>query len=195
MGTPPDNLALFEMADYLALEASSRYKHEFLAGYIYAVQGPSVTGMAGASAAHALIIGNLAAALRPALKGKDCRVFSTDMRLKIEAADAVFYPDVFVHCGPLNPQDSTLDRAAVVIEVLSKSTAQFDLNEKLRAYQLLDGLQAVIFISSTMQAISLAIHDTRWHAVTQLAQGERLSLPAIGLSLDWQAIYEDSGVV
>ncbi len=55
MAAPTKAVAYIEMEDYLALENASRYKHEYLQGVIYAIQGEPVRGMAGGSAAHARI--------------------------------------------------------------------------------------------------------------------------------------------
>lgn len=67
---------------------------------IYAIQGTPVRGMARGSAAHADLIRNAGFALHRQLKGTPCRVKMSDLRLRIEAAAAVFYPDVLVHCEP-----------------------------------------------------------------------------------------------
>ena len=94
-------VAYIEMEDYVVLENASRYKHEYLAGVIYAVQGDGAQGMAGGSAVHADLIRNIGFALHQRLKGTPCSVKMTEMRLRVDAADAMFYPDVMVHCRPV----------------------------------------------------------------------------------------------
>ena len=61
--------------------------------------------MAGATAAHNLLAGSIYAALFSHLKGRPCRPFMTDMKLKIhyEESDSVYYPDVMVDCSGLAP--------------------------------------------------------------------------------------------
>lgn len=100
MGNPEKAVAYIEMEDYLVLENASRYEHEYLDGVVYAIQGEPVRGMAGGSAAHADLIRNVGFALHSRLRGTPCQVKMTEMRLCIDAADAVFYPDVLVHCTP-----------------------------------------------------------------------------------------------
>ena len=39
MGAKSKAVAFIELEDYLALETASRYKHEYLDGVIYAIQG------------------------------------------------------------------------------------------------------------------------------------------------------------
>ena len=78
--------------DYLAGEALSPIRHEYVAGEVFT--------MAGATEEHATIALNLAALLRAQVRGGPCRVYIADMKLRVEAADAFFYPDVFVTCDP-----------------------------------------------------------------------------------------------
>ena len=47
MAAPTKAVAYIEMEDFLAMENASKYKHEYLQGVIYAVQGEPVRGMAG----------------------------------------------------------------------------------------------------------------------------------------------------
>ncbi len=78
--------------EYLAWEAEQEDKHEFMAGEIFA--------MVGASTHHVIIAGNIFAALRSHLRGGPCRPYIADMKLRVERADAWFYPDVMVCCDP-----------------------------------------------------------------------------------------------
>ena len=77
-------VAYIEMEDYLVLENASRYKHEYLAGVIYAVQGDGTRGMAGGSAVHADLIRNMGFALHQRLRGTPCSVKMTEMRLRVK---------------------------------------------------------------------------------------------------------------
>ena len=81
----------FTLEQYLELEQSSREKHEFYAGEVFA--------MGGASERHNLIVGNLLAALHTRLRGKPCRVYPSDLRVKVSATGLYAYPDLVVVCG------------------------------------------------------------------------------------------------
>src|SRR5438045_7639557 len=76
--------------EYLALERAAPYKSEYINGCIYA--------MAGASEEHILITGNLQAELHAQLRGRPCRVYASDMRVKISPTGAYVYPDVSTRC-------------------------------------------------------------------------------------------------
>lgn len=119
MATPTKAVAYIELDDYLVLENASRHKHEYLDGVVYAIQGESVRGLARGSAVHADLIRNAGFALHGAFKGSPCSVKMTEMRLRIAAVDAVFYPDVLVHCEPIGNPTTTIEltQARLVIEV------------------------------------------------------------------------------
>lgn len=199
MGLPAKAVAYIEMEDYLVLENASRYKHEYLDGIIYAIQGEPVRGMAGGSQAHSRLIRNAGYALHSKLHGSPCEVLSTEMRLRVDAADAVFYPDVLVHCSQPGSPATTyeLTEARLVIEVLSPTTQHFDRGDKLAAYRQLAGLQHILLISSMEPA---AWHCQRvpaegeWTELAPWPRGSRLELPGLGVVLDWEEVYAGVGL-
>ncbi|MBX7169300.1 MAG: Uma2 family endonuclease [Pirellulales bacterium] len=199
MGVPEKAVAYIEMEDYLVLENASRFKHEYLEGVVYAIQGEPVRGMAGGSAAHADVIRNVGFALHSRLRGRPCSVKMTEMRLRIDAADAVFYPDVLVHCTPVGDPVTTVElaEARLVVEVLSPSTQQFDRGGKLAAYRKLAGLQHIVLLSSTEQA-AWACHrvpaDAAWSELAPWPRGTSLPLAGLGLELPWAEVYDGVGV-
>lgn len=199
MGPPAKAVAYIEMEDYLVLENASRYKHEYLDGVIYAIQGEPVRGTAGGSAIHADLIRNVGFALHQKLRGSACHVKMTEMRLRIDAAGAVFYPDVLVHCSQPGSPATTyeLTEARLVIEVLSPTTQHFDRGDKLAAYRQLPGLQHILLISS--------LEPAAWHCQRVPADGEwtelapwpcssSLALPGLGVTLDWDEVYAGVGL-
>ncbi|MGH8587999.1 MAG: Uma2 family endonuclease [Gammaproteobacteria bacterium] len=124
--------------EYLALERASEERHEYLDGQIYA--------MAGESQNHGDICINLIAELRTQLRGKPCRVWTKDVKvrsgplpLRPHARKGLFsYPDVVIVCGEpqfLDPQQDVLINPKVIIEVLSPTTEAFDRGEKFRRYR------------------------------------------------------------
>ena len=55
--------------------------------------------MAGAGRAHNLIVTNLVRELSNRLRTRDCKIYSSDMRLLVSATGLYTYPDVMVVCG------------------------------------------------------------------------------------------------
>ncbi len=199
MGAPSKAVAFIELEDYLALETASRYKHEYLDGVIYAIQGEPVRGMAGGSQMHARIIRNAAFALHARLAGSACEVLSFDMRLRIDAANAVFYPDVLVHCTQsTNPLTTVeLTEARLVIEVLSPTTQHFDRADKPGAYRRLPGLQHILLLSGMEQAAwacSRVPADSAWTDLTPWQRDTLLALGGLALQLPWAEVYGGVGL-
>ncbi len=199
MAGPSKAVAYIEIEDYLVLENASRYKHEYLDGVIYAIQGEPVRGMAGGSAVHADLIRNVGFALHGALKGTPCSVKMTEMRLRIEAVDGVFYPDVLVHCQQIGNPATTMEstQARLVIEVLSPTTQHFDRGDKLNAYRQLAGLQHIILLSSLEEAAWACQRvpaDAPWSPLEAWPRGTSLRLEGLGLSLGWDEVYAGVGL-
>ena len=73
----------FTYADYLAHEDASAEKHEFLEGDIYA--------MAGGTPEHAALSVAISSLLSNPLTGGPCRVFSSDLRVRVIATGLATY--------------------------------------------------------------------------------------------------------
>ena len=74
---------------YLAWEnAFVQGRHEFVDGEVFAMTGTSMN--------HNEATLNLIGALRGALAGTPCRVFGMDIKVRVAAANAFFYPDIVV---------------------------------------------------------------------------------------------------
>jgi Uma2 family endonuclease len=113
---------IYSPQEYLAIERASQQKNEYFNGEIFA------TG--GASERHNLIVGNVFASLHAQLRGKPCKVYSSNMRVKISETGLYTYPDVVALCGEAkfdDEQQDTLLNPQVIIEVLSN--LQKDMTE------------------------------------------------------------------
>ncbi len=132
MGEAAKALELLDAEAYLAMEERSPVRHELLEGVPYA--------MAGATEAHNLIVGNLFYGLRPHARAKGCRLFVSDMKLKV-ASRTFYYPDLMVVCAE-DPHPLYKERPCLVIEVLSEGTEAIDRREKLWRYRELPSSKA-----------------------------------------------------
>jgi len=170
--------------EYLAYEKASSTKHEFVNGQAYA--------MAGASEDHNVISSNLVACIRPHLRGSNCRVFSSDMKLTIASANNVtYYPDVMVVCDRTDNDPYVKQKPCLLIEVLSPSTAMLDRREKLFNYQKLESLQEYVLVSQSEIKVELYRRDPEGWLVQSLGIGESLKLRSIDLAIGLSEIYED----
>ena len=172
--------------EYLAWEAEQQEKHEFMAGEIFA--------MVGASARHVTICLNIASALREHLRGGPCRTYIADMKLRVEAADAWFYPDVMVTCDP-DDHPRELDKTAptLIVEVLSPSTEAFDRGAKFAAYRTLLSLQEYLLIDPDSGSVELYRRDADDHWVLFADESEQaVDLQSIDLQLTRATVFEDA---
>ena len=181
----PRNVHEHTFADYLRVERDSNTKHEFLDGEIYA--------MTGGTPLHARLPMTIAGLLYPQLRESDCRVFSTDLRVRVRATGMAAYPDATVVCGDLelDPEDDdTVTNPRVVIEVLSDSTEKFDRGLKLKHYQQIPTLGAVVLVAQREQRIEVCSReaDGSWIMRTS-APGEVATIPAIDCTLVVDDVY------
>ncbi len=179
--------ATFDAPAYLTWEAEQPAKHEYLDGEVFA--------MAGASAAHVTIALNMAMALRNHLRGSPCSVFISDMKLQVAADNAFFYPDVFVTCAARDRQpDANLAKQypALIIEVLSDSTAAFDRGRKFELYQQIDTLQEYLLIEQDRKHADLFRKNNEGLWVLHPAgEGDVVRLESVGVELALDGLYED----
>jgi Uma2 family endonuclease len=144
--------APIDLFDYLALDDASPLRHEYVGGQIHA--------MTGGTMRHNRIALNVARLLADRLEGSPCQVFINDMRLHVQAADSVYYPDVFVYCGSALADGAKLAYdAALIVEVSSESSVEIDRREKLAAYQKLAGLRAYWIVSQHEQRVEVHERD------------------------------------
>ncbi len=169
---------------YLAGEIHSPIRHEYVAGEVFA--------MAGATEEHATIAGNLFALLRNQVRGGPCRVYIADMKLRVEAADAFFYPDVFVTCDPRDATEPLAKRRpALICEVLSESTEAYDRGGKFAAYRTLESLNEYLLIDSRRRAVEVFRRQTSGWLLAPVAPDGWLELHSLGFRCAVDALYED----
>lgn len=174
------------IAEYLAGEEVSDVKHEYLGGTVHA--------MAGASNQHNAIAVNALLALGAPLRGKSCRPFNSDTKVRIEYPDHTrfYYPDALVVCHPNPPTDHFQDQPVVVIEVLSDSTRRADLGEKRDAYLTIPSLKVLILAESEAPAAVVHRRKTEGGFAVEAHSGldAVIPLPEIEASLPLAELYE-----
>jgi len=125
--------------EFLAWETVQTERHDLVDGVPYA--------MAGAEARHNTVSLNVAVALHQHLSDTPCNTFMSDM--KVAAADdrSFFYPDVTVTCSKADLENSLVKREpTLIVEVLSPSTAAYDLGAKFAHYRQIPTLREIAFI-------------------------------------------------
>ncbi|MGE0609259.1 MAG: Uma2 family endonuclease [Pirellulales bacterium] len=183
--TAAQKLHLISVEDYLAGELASPVKHEYLGGVVYA--------MAGARNAHNVIAGNLFASLHGRLRGRACRPYNSDTKIRIRLPSQwrFYYPDVSVVCQP-NPQsDSFQDAPVALFEVLSLATRRIDVGEKKDFYLAIPSLMAYVVVEQETAAVVL-YRRTEHGFTREVHEGLSavLPLPEIETELPLAELYE-----
>ncbi|HZT98129.1 MAG TPA: Uma2 family endonuclease [Ktedonobacteraceae bacterium] len=134
--------------EYLDLDRSSiGVRYEYLDG--------EVRMMAGGTLDHATICLTIATLLRSSLRGRSCRVFPSDARVRISETRYV-YPDVTVSCDERDRgQSDIVQSPRLVVEVLSPSTERHDRVKKFRAYQQCPTIQEYVLVNTAYPAVEL----------------------------------------
>ncbi len=181
-----ERLNLISVCDYLAGELNSPVKHEYLGGIVYA--------MAGARNLHNLIAGNTFGALYVRLRGRPCRPFNSDTKIRVQLPGHVrfYYPDASVTCRPNPPTDSFQDEPAVLVEVLSRRTRRVDEGEKRDAYLTMPSLGVYLLVEQETPAV-VAFRRTDSGFVREVYQGLDAVIPLgeIDMELPLADIYEN----
>jgi Uma2 family endonuclease len=171
--------------NYLDGELRAEVKHEYIDGEVWA--------MAGAGDAHVTIALNLAALLKQALKNTPCRTYISDMKVRVEAANAFFYPDVFVSCETRDRDNNYFKQHPLFIaEVLSPSTEAFDRGEKFRYYRQLDSLQYYWLVDSDKTHVDCFTRtaDNNWLLHSVDGQDAVIALDALNINAGLSELYE-----
>ena len=173
--------------EYLALERKAEFKSEYVDGVVYA--------FAGGSKRHNLIVANIIITLGGQLKGRPCRVYPSDLKVRIPNSKRFFYPDVSVVCGDDEFADEEQDvilNPTTIVEVSSESTAAFDRGKKFLSYQQIPSLQEFLLVSQDEILVEgYARHANDTWLYTKVAGPEGvLTLPSIECDLALRDVYD-----
>ena len=171
---------------YLEIEERSEVRHEYYRGEMFA--------MAGTTEEHCLIAGNIFGELRNRFEGRPCKVFQSEMRVKVRATGLYTYPDVVAVCGPTQfdqAKKTTLINPMVVVEVLSPSTELYDRTTKLDHYKAIESLVEIALVAQDHARVDLLRRvEGRWEWTTSLDLKDLLRLESVGCEIPLARIYD-----
>lgn len=178
--------------EYLQFEKTSTEKHEYYKGEIFA--------MSGASNRHNWIFKNLYGNLVHQLKGNPCQPFGPDMRMHILENTLFTYPDISIYCG--DPASAGFDvdtvvNPTIIIEILSRSTEEYDRGNKFKIYRDIPTLKEYILVDSeSIDVEAFRINDKGlWELEEYRFLTEVLIIPTVQLSISLSEIYEGTKLV
>ena len=170
--------------EYLEFEQTADGRHEFVAGVLYAMSGPSKR--------HNRIALNLAAAFHGHVRGGPCDAYISDvkMRLKVGHDDVFYYPDVMVACQREEPSEYYLQLPKLIFEVLSPSTEQIDRREKALNYRQIATLEEYVLVAQNRPHLEIQRRADNWRPTLITSPDATAEFHSIGLSLPLTQIYE-----
>lgn len=169
--------------EYLASEEESEVRHDYLGGNLYA--------HAGGSSRHNRIAGNIHAHLWQLSQDLPCRVYQEGMKLRV-GEGVFYYPDVMVVCGKPEPDPYFETEPCILVEVLSPSSKDIDLREKMLGYKSLPSLQAYFVVDADFLMVRRFWRDEegRWRQQDLTGDGD-LPLPCLEGVLTLPQIYRN----
>jgi Uma2 family endonuclease len=173
--------------EFLAWEATQLERHEFVNGEVFA--------MSGAEMRHVTVSLDVAMALRQHLSGSGCRTYISDAKLAAADNSSFFYPDVFVTCSEADHRDPLVQREpTLIVEVLSPSTASYDLSGKFAYYRQIASLREVAFIDLDMRRTDVYRKgaDGLW-VLHSFDRGADVRLASVDLTITAAILFAEVG--
>lgn len=174
-------------AEYFVWADTQLERYDFYNGDVFA--------MSGGTDAHNTIALNVASALKSHLSGTPCRVFINDVRLEVAKNTHYTYPDVFVTCDERDraPEAKlTKHHPTFICEVLSPSTAAYDLGEKFEHYRQSESLREVLFIDPERRSPQLYCRNAaqRWEIVP-VDPAVGVPLESVNMTVRFDTLFEN----
>lgn len=176
-----------DYATYLTLERDADQKHEWFDGEIFA--------MAGGTIEHAQLSMTVGGQLLSLATPCGCRVFSSDLKIRVLATGLATYPDAAVVCGAIerDPDDrNVVTNPSILVEVLSDSTEGYDRGQKFANYRAIPSLRDYVVVSQYEPRIEVHSRDASGLWVLREARsGGGVPLSALGgATLDVDRVYQ-----
>ena len=171
--------------EYLQLDRSSiETRYEYIDGYIRM--------LAGGTADHAIISANVISTLHGLLRGSSCRVFTSDLRVRLSQTRYV-YPDASVSCdGRDRGQADIVQFPRLIVEVLSPSTEAYDRGRKFSYYRECQTVHEYLLIDSQCRAVELYRREKNpLRTLHAFGSEDEVELVSLGVSFSVAALYEN----
>ena len=179
---------LYTLAEYLVLDAESDERLEYFNGEIFS--------MSGVKDEHDQIESNFHFYLRLALRGRACRVFLANMRLRVPSLPPYRYADGSALCGqPVFQQIhgvDTLTNPSLIVEILSPSTAAFDQGEKFTHYKSIESFTEYVLLAQDRPHVKKLVRQSAgaWLETEVNGLDSEIYLSSLDCSLSVCDLYE-----
>ena len=180
--------SIMDVEDYLILNRNSKnIRYEYLDGEIHM--------LAGGSPDHSIIIANLTTAIKGPLRGRQYRVYNSDVQLQLSEKRYVF-PDITVSCDQRDRnQKETIHYPCVVVEVLSPSTEATDRGRKAAYYRACPSIQEYMMVDSEEILVEVHRREEGVWTINTFEPGEIVMLKSLGIQLPIEEAYEGTSLI
>jgi Uma2 family endonuclease len=173
--------------EYLVFERNALDSHEYYKGEMFA--------MSGASFKHNLIESNLRSSLHNFLKDKNCNEFGSNLRIHIPSNTLYTYPDIIVICDKPEFTDEefdTITNPAIIVEILSPSTANYDRGAKFDLYREISTLKEYVLVDSNTFHIVVYTRndDGTWTLSETKNLSDSINLHSINFTISVADVYD-----
>ena len=178
----------FTPEEYAMLEEKAAYKSQYVGGEIFA--------MAGVQPWHDAVVQNLTGMFYVRFRGRPCRSFSADMKIRAKAGDLWTYADLSALCGaPMfdtSAKPQSLLNPQVIFEILSPSTEDFDRGDKFERYKRIESLTDYVLVASEKMRVEHYIRQDGggWLYREHHEGADLLKLTCVEAELPLAEIYE-----
>lgn len=179
----------YTLEEYFDLELSSNERYEYFSGEVFC--------MSGVSQEHDQIEGNTYLSLRLALRERECRVFTADIRIKVPSLPPYRYADVSALCGQASFEKiggvDVLTNPTLIVEVLSESTEAYDRGDKFTHYKSIPSFTEYLLVAQHRPHITQYARqgDGSWSYREMNELSASLHLASVDCVLSLNEVYLD----
>lgn len=173
--------------------------HEKEAGQKYEFHDGLICALAGGSLNHGLLIGNIYAELRNGLKrkGSNCKAITSEVKLYIKNENKFVYPDSMIVCGEIEkaePHQEAVTNPVLIVEVLSKSTVEYDKGDKFYYYRQIPTLKEYVLIEQDRYVVEVYCKQGEsdlWSISRYEGLETNIKLHSVSLEISMKDLYFD----
>jgi len=179
---------VYSAIEYLALEENAEVRNEFIDG--------EIVPMAGGTTQHNELVTNLCLCLKPQMRKRGGKVYTENVKLRIPDFNIFTYPDVMIIAGETiyyeENSRTTILNPAVIFEVLSPGTKDYDQGRKFEFYRSVTSLKDYILIDQERCLVMVykKAHAHEWTLRVLDNINANDVLDSVGIELNLADIYE-----
>ena len=183
-------LPYLKVEEYIKHEIESNCKYEYHDGKIYALAGGTLN--------HGLLCGNAYSEIKNKLKsnGSNCLSLTSEVRLFIEKRNSYVYPDSMVICGEIDKskdEKNSVTNPTLIVEVLSKSTAEYDRGDKFYFYRQIPSFKEYVLVEQDRYVVDIhykSDDSDLWRITRYEGRDKIIKIQSLGIEIGMEELYD-----